>query len=498
MLVSQLTLQRRGFTLMEMMLVIGVLAVVAGIGFGVVLTSQEGTKIQAAENLVANMVRQARNTALSSGAPVELTIAKSQAANQWQITGISQTIVASDNFEFFTNDLPGDDFGKFAERRTLETTDDRPVSGLSGLGWQPAAMADGAPGQIRSIRIDKSRPVMRRPGDGFYISCWFKPPPLRSPQVVGKDVGLQLSGTAGGSGSQWNTEEHDGKPVRFIPLIALSASQESPTPFNAVAALQLELWQVRIQNNPTKDHGNGIHPTAYFWVPVGVLAGERVIFGTPKEFKTGVVRNRIDNLSWTQIGLSLNGDRLTLFIDEEPASAPLQIGALLSENQVGNQDEDLEQFELPKEMRDKIVAYADRKDTYVHIMHSENKPAPGIIDNVRVLGLGRERPVRLPRGVIVGRASSGDLAPADFKIIADGTSVEVLSRRLPIENGPDGPVAGEVSWQSSNNDNSQTIQLQTTTGKKKHNARILINGAGRVSSNIYFGNNSSDQSQESD
>nr|MBA2481008.1 prepilin-type N-terminal cleavage/methylation domain-containing protein [Planctomycetota bacterium] len=86
---------RAAFTLLEMLVVIGIMMVLLGLSIGAVMHTPKVNALIATEHLVADIIRQARHTARSSGAPVMIEIRKGDR----QILGVSQITLYNDSFE---------------------------------------------------------------------------------------------------------------------------------------------------------------------------------------------------------------------------------------------------------------------------------------------------------------------------------------------------------------------------------------------------------------
>jgi prepilin-type N-terminal cleavage/methylation domain-containing protein len=91
---------RPGFTLIELLVVIGILVVLASIGYGAILSTRRQEAHRAVTALVSDFIRQARHTAMSSGAPVEAVIFDDE--GKGRIRGFTQVTIVGEQFEAIT------------------------------------------------------------------------------------------------------------------------------------------------------------------------------------------------------------------------------------------------------------------------------------------------------------------------------------------------------------------------------------------------------------
>ncbi|GDY12307.1 hypothetical protein LBMAG53_11850 [Planctomycetota bacterium] len=149
-----------GFTLIEIIAVLGIAVTIMGIGVGVMMTLGQKDKLVVAEQLVADAVRQARHTARSTGGPVIVTLDKGSRL----LYGASRTPIKTETF-------------------------DRPNGGAPlGGAWN----LNGRTGNGLRLGVDVPAPVqlsakeqLYRGGksDGFYIALDVRPPPATSVAV---------------------------------------------------------------------------------------------------------------------------------------------------------------------------------------------------------------------------------------------------------------------------------------------------------------------------
>jgi len=196
---------RRAFTLLELLVVLLVIATIAGLAIGSMLRMPTANRLLGTEHLVADMIRQARHTARSSGGPVLVLISRLGRDNsdagspKPTISGVSRICVVSETFEAISSSggaINEADRKAQAERlavsgRSADFTQGGSVTetfrmpGHAGLGWLLADTQGRSEGLIRPLPIepdgtqatlDIRNPLMRRQGDGFYLQAAIKPP----------------------------------------------------------------------------------------------------------------------------------------------------------------------------------------------------------------------------------------------------------------------------------------------------------------------------------
>ncbi|HYE05168.1 MAG TPA: type II secretion system protein [Planctomycetota bacterium] len=150
----------RGFTLLEMLIVLTVIMIIMGLVLSGVFGSRKINKLVATEQMIGDMVRQARHAARSTGEPVVLVFRK----DQREISGVSRVPIRSEAFEsgVTTDQSYGNVQGRTGRGR---------ISSLSvvppATGWISALAANE--------RIERSNSTSR-PSSGFYLACDIRPP----------------------------------------------------------------------------------------------------------------------------------------------------------------------------------------------------------------------------------------------------------------------------------------------------------------------------------
>lgn len=425
---------REGFTLIEMLTVLLVVGAMMAITIGVILNSQSATGLRGAEATIASLVRQARHTALSTGAPVQLRFNKDQNS----VTGVTQQVVLADNFER--------NFDPSTRQPTTKrdiANDPKPMPGLAGYGCN--AWHDSNEGNLtqnlRELRGDTNVRLMRKVGDGFYLSCWVRPPLARN---AGSNYRCEYYHLP--SDPQSNHGDR-GKTRGYLPLLLIGDAN----PLTAFAGLTLELRELVVQVGP-----NGPVVT-HHWVPVGWAGGNssdsNIIEYYPEADTTrgNSGRNRLAHVTstnrnainpiggerWIQLGLLYDGENVKLYVDDAEAEAkPLSLGV----------------HDLAPNCH---VGYAEHAGGL--------KAGPALIDSVRVLRLGSDNPIKLPANVLL---------ETDYRVTIDAGQTTLAKKD------------GAGVWRSGD-----TIEVRDRasahTGKPaKEWAKIFISGIGSVSSEM--------------
>jgi prepilin-type N-terminal cleavage/methylation domain-containing protein len=172
------TAARRGFSLVELLVVLGIIAAMAGLVLGGLFRSRDGNRLLAAEQILADAIRQGRHTARSTGAPVELRITPTVRGGEVigaKVSGVSQTILWSETFDgkHDANEdgvVDGNDLGGLELPAHGKPTNGV-VIGRSGNGRRPSA-EHPIPVQL----LPRGATIVRAgKTDGFYLACSVKP-----------------------------------------------------------------------------------------------------------------------------------------------------------------------------------------------------------------------------------------------------------------------------------------------------------------------------------
>lgn len=360
-----------GITLVELLVVILLIAVLAGIGWAGMLGAKRGTGLVGGTQLVEDLVRQARHTAISSGAPVTLLVR----ADERDVVGVSQIAVFAERFE-----------RHFDAARTPRThaDPDPPVPGIAGYGWvldYPGFAPDaGGSVDVLARPLERGRRLMRRPGDGFHVSCWVRPPPVAGPNAPPPEV-------------------------TFLPLVIVG-TDDDPNADSGFVALGMDRSEVvaQVESAGTVAFSHWA-PVAWLWNGTdrtelrGVREGSVLHDSVPgREVLGPIVGDR-----WIELGVLYDGHDLVLYRD----------GVEIAHT--GKPPAGATGFPPPPG----VVAVPPGIDGFrVFMGRAGGERGFGMIDEVRVHRLGADRPARLPAGVRPDRdyrivVSEGHLALHD-------------------------------------------------------------------------------------
>lgn len=447
--------RRRAFTLVELLVVIGILVVIAGLSYGAILASGRARGVAAVESFIANLVRQARHTAMTSGAPVEVRIEQDPVSGRWQVRGITQLIVASETFEFTV-----DENGKTVQR-SVDNDDVLPTPGLAGYGWDPTHLfaPDGTDYGSKNkerrryiIPVDRRRPFIRSADDGFYISCWFRPPPLQNRHHTGERITLPLP-----TALRDEDPEYRGSRIGYIPLVLVGTAD----PNRASIGLILELRTIIHQRGPNKSTEGRDHTVRSFsWTPAAWVGDPRnkLVAGQIQRGRANtdieqIKRNPIKPHDWNQIGLLYDGKDFKIFVNNEEWASSTSEG-----------------FPSGRPYLDQSLVDELHSGELFHILYDapdgSPEPGPGIIDDVRILRLGSDRPMPLPRQV----------APA----LGDGEAYQIIADHKGVTlNKLQAGQAGQRERSSTD-----TMYFRHTDPTIRTRAEITVQRRGHVSSKL--------------
>ena len=193
---------RSGFTLMELLLVMALIGIVLGVGLGSFASFDPSRG--AARGLVANALRQTRNTAIERGAPARVMIDRSRQALRTEAFTVAGT------WRFEGPELEG-------ARGVRGVADGFPGQFLSEEGYVGKALDLELGPRGAKVQIDLSSDPIFDVGDGFRLSAVLRPARLGDADVVdlGRVVRIKSRGD-GSVGFELTTQREDGlgRPVK--------------------------------------------------------------------------------------------------------------------------------------------------------------------------------------------------------------------------------------------------------------------------------------------
>ncbi len=176
-------------------MVIGIIVTMLGLVLGGLFRSRDGNRLLAAEHVLADSIRQARHTARSTGAPVELRLTPVLSGSDVvgaKLAGVSRVVLWSETFDK-VRDLDDDGVIDASDEAAVPpVTDgaDGVVIGRSGNGRVASAVHPITHQLTRGTRLVRSG----RTTDGFYLACSVLPPRAITANAI---VPLVVVGDAG-------------------------------------------------------------------------------------------------------------------------------------------------------------------------------------------------------------------------------------------------------------------------------------------------------------
>jgi len=240
-----------GFTLLELLLVIGIIGVLAGIGLGMFATFDPGRR--AAVGLVQNVLRQAHQTAIARRAPAVVRFDPEGGAL------VAEALEVAGTWHFESPALEGGR-GIDAVARGF------PGDPLTDRGYTGRALDFEQGGRTAEVRIDLAQDPLLDPRRGFNLEVALRPARLAAAKVVDLGGVVQLLLRAdGGVDGRITTRRIDelGREVAGPPVTVRSAP----------AALRPGRWTRVALGYDRREltlHADG--------VPLGVRAEERELW----------------------------------------------------------------------------------------------------------------------------------------------------------------------------------------------------------------------------
>jgi prepilin-type N-terminal cleavage/methylation domain-containing protein len=293
---------RRGFSLVELLVVLAIIATMAGLVLSGLFTTRDTNRLLAAEQMLAGAIRQARHTARSSGSPVELRLTPTFSGTEVigaKLGGVSRLCLWSETFD---KERDMDDDGVI-DGLDASFTLPEPVIGAvvangvvvgrSGNGWQPSIdFPNFPPSPSPPPQLTRGSALVRGTrSDGFYLACSVLLP---------------------------------AKPNRTIPLLLIGKNDTSPSAYQCLLALQARTVIV---------HGTDLVPvaTVVVWDLVGEIQNKSGKIGINSALDAIADHMGVEKLPsgksdiprpivggrWIDVGLLYDGERMILYCDGE-------------------------------------------------------------------------------------------------------------------------------------------------------------------------------------
>ena len=287
---------RRGFTLIEMLVVIGILALLMGLTLGGIASMKKTDRLLVTEHLVGDVIRQARHTARTSGSPVLVAISTDAQGKGW-VSGIARVPIWSESFEKSPPDgIAGN------------------ITGVVGKGY----LVPGAGPQTTVGPLANRLKIVRGgKANGFYLTCQVRPPLASAtsgliPLLV---IGPDATRTASLCGLMLRHVMRDVQKLEtdFVPLPNMSAAPTAPPSFPLIP--RLATWELVGWINDTKSADNLIEVSALAASdrPVDLLRDEPVLHDSvAPEYD---IAWPMAGGRWEEVGLLFDGEgkRLVLY-----------------------------------------------------------------------------------------------------------------------------------------------------------------------------------------
>jgi prepilin-type N-terminal cleavage/methylation domain-containing protein len=208
---SSLGRRQAGFTLMELLLVMGLIGLIAGVGLGMFASFDPGRR--AALGLVQNVLRQAQQSAVARRAPAAVRIDPAEG------TLVAESLEVAGTWHFASSALAG---GRGIDALPL----DFPGDYLTDDGYTGKAL-DLARGERRSrVQIELGEDPLLDPRRGFALDVALRPETLSTTKLIdiGKVVQLTVRVDGGLDGRIVPRRVDDvGREVAAAPIVVRSA-----------------------------------------------------------------------------------------------------------------------------------------------------------------------------------------------------------------------------------------------------------------------------------
>ncbi len=286
---------RRGFSLVELLVVIGIVAVMAGLVLSSLFRNRDSNRLLAAEHMLADSIRQARHTARSNNAPVELRIVPIVEDGQVtgaRVSGVTRVAIWGETFDGIGKVLP-----------EINVPQNGWVIGRSGNGWAPNNTFPPYTSPYPYQFIRGQSLVRGKRSEGFYIACYVQPP---APHRSAHDIPLLLIGD-----SDKKELSQCGLELNRVLVLTLVGTM--------VITWEVKGW-VRGENSPALTTVSSVNPNDRPLARTDIeirrapqTSGE--IFNEVNATINYDPNNIIIPHRWVEIGLLYDGQRLMLFAD---------------------------------------------------------------------------------------------------------------------------------------------------------------------------------------
>jgi type II secretory pathway pseudopilin PulG len=379
---------RGAFSLLELLVVLGILMVFLGLTLGAVMRTPRVNAAVATAHMVSDLVRQGGHAARTSGTPVVIEIYH----DSQDILGISQVPIQRMRFD----DLQGTSTA--SDALTAAASD---PCGFTGRGLRIADLGNGGTAMVvaapTSPNLKLTRASTNGHVEGFYLACAVRPP---VPRHLGGGLYPQnlLLVAVNGPDDQTSTCGLELKTSEYAvqPTPPANPALTNPPPLpDPVAYLTYNLcgWVATDQGPPTTVQTQNVTNDPNGTDVAGPLAGG----------------------DWVQVGLLYDGTNLELFIDGRQAtpvvsaSGNLVAGSTPGETTVGafTARAATDTDPLTSQLYSDEIAVVPGSDDGTINPKCRWRVSTGTVDEVRIDRLGVDRAARLPNAVS---------ANADFRI----------------------------------------------------------------------------------
>ncbi|MHC5068509.1 MAG: hypothetical protein ACYTF0_07950, partial [Planctomycetota bacterium] len=364
----------------------------SGIGWGGLTANRRSQALSVNAQLISDLVRQARSTALSTGTAVELHIDR----DNHSISGVSQLPILHESFEYlWITDSDGvRQAGTPRQRFDTTTGDALAVSGPSGLSWEIGVDGNPAASANHTWQLARHRAVVtdhnrdRQVDSGLNVQFLLKPPPI---DALRYDVSSNDWFYSNGTGTTSLPDDGNGQ---FLPVLQIGDTS-GPLLDLRLAPIRDEIQRVSqdlwIGDRPVGavNEGNDVVCYQHVWaieVVATTTSGPMIL-----DF---VDLPRPSGNTWGLVSLLISPERATLTLDDQHTDL-----ALSTVSWIPSGSNALAMPVDPRAMQ-VTLGHDSTGALYQLPLDSSGLPLPGaLIDEVRIDRLGADRPIRLGDGV---------------------------------------------------------------------------------------------------